>query len=67
MDKAEHILTNYNELKSDLEMLKYRLEHYNTLNRRILLRQKMRLLVHSFLKNLMNLELKVHLPIDGQR
>ena len=28
MDKAEHILTNYNELKSDLEMLKYRLEHF---------------------------------------
>ena len=28
MDKAEHILTNYNELKSDLEMLKYRLDHF---------------------------------------
>ena len=28
MDKAEHILTHYNELKSDLEMLKYRLDHF---------------------------------------
>ncbi|ESV54772.1 hypothetical protein SAG0136_05885 [Streptococcus agalactiae LMG 14747] len=28
MDKAEYILTHYNELKSDLEMLKYRLDHF---------------------------------------
>lgn len=28
MDKAEYILTHYNELKGDLEMLKYRLENF---------------------------------------
>ena len=28
MDKAEYILTHYNELKEDLEMLKYRLENF---------------------------------------
>ncbi|MDV5978064.1 hypothetical protein [Streptococcus canis] len=28
MDKAEYILTHYNELKGDLEMLKYRLKNF---------------------------------------
>nr|WP_282917471.1 hypothetical protein [Streptococcus canis] len=28
MDKAEYILTHYNELKGDLEMLQYRLENF---------------------------------------
>lgn len=28
MDKVEYILTHYNELKGDLEMLKYRLENF---------------------------------------
>lgn len=28
MDKAEYILTHYNELKGNLEMLKYRLENF---------------------------------------
>lgn len=28
MDKAEYILTHYNELKVDLEMLKYRLDNF---------------------------------------
>ena len=28
MDKVEYILTHYKDLKSDLEMLKYRLDHF---------------------------------------